>query len=110
MTKTQKIWLMILGAMFILPEVLWGGLITTFFKFKIIPLFDTGSFFVNYPLLGHIMFLLEIAGVFGLLFINQKSQYNKSLKYFLSVILFLILISIIWIAYVYYSFYRVSFP
>ncbi len=109
MTKKQKIWLGVFLAMFIVPEVLWGGLLATFFNFKSV--YNAATFFVTVPFFGHLMFLAEIAGVSGLIFLNFNYQYKSIFyKYLFRIILLLILLGQLFIAYAYYSFIFVSFP
>jgi hypothetical protein len=101
-------WIFIL--FFALSEVLFGGLITTFVNLKFLPIFNINRFFVNFPIVGYIMFLLEPIVIIGLLIINNKYIYKNSIyKYVTNVILILILVVLILISYMYYSF-NPSFP
>jgi len=95
---------------FVLPEFLWGGLITTFINLGFVPLLNSEAFFTNFPIMGHLNFFLEIIGVFGLLFINSKHNYkNNIFKYLLAGILLIILVAQLYIIYMYYTF-SPSFP
>jgi hypothetical protein len=109
MTKMQKIWLGIFLAMFVVPEIFLGGLLSTFFNLKTV--FNPSILFDSFPFFGNLMFFIEIFGIVGLLFLNTKYAHkNKVIKYIIGTVLLLILGSLLLIAYAYYSFSRVSFP
>ena len=105
MTKVQKIWFSVFLAMFLVPEILFGGLLGTFLNLRFLPLIRTSSFFSFYPSLGHINLWSEIIGVIGLIFIINKYPYrNNLIKYFFYGILLLVLFSLLTIIYFYYTF------
>ncbi len=105
MTKKQKIWLGIFMAMAIVPEVFFGGLISTFFKLKFVPLLNTSNFFVSLPILGHLNLWLENIGVMGLILLNRKLYFqSKFLRFLIIGILIIILACLLTITYYYYAF------
>ena len=112
MTKVQKVWLGVFLAMFIVPEVVFGGLISTFFGNQSpLPIVHPSIFIDKVLFLGYLMFLSEIFGIAGLLVISRRIQYkNLLLKYlFISTLVLILLIQIL-IAYAYYRFTNTSFP
>lgn len=108
MTKKQKIWLGIFVAMFVVPEVLWGGLASTFLNYK--PIFDFSQFFRSNQFVIGILVLPQIIALVGLLVLNYKCQKNKTISYIIGVILFLTLIVFLALVYTSYSFSYASFP
>jgi hypothetical protein len=105
MTKKQKIWLGIFMAMAIVPEIFFGGLISTFFKLRFVPLFNTSNFFASLPILGYLNLWSENLGVIGLIFLNKKFNFqNRFLKFLIIGILLIILACLLTITYYYYTF------
>jgi hypothetical protein len=90
MTKTQKIWFAIFAAMFLIPEILWGGLRSyiygTLFPSKTgdLPLlFSIISFPQNKFFLIFVN-LVSLIGIFGLIFVINKLQIkNKIIRFFI---------------------------
>jgi hypothetical protein len=109
MTKIQKVWLWISLAMFVVPEVLWGGLASTFLNFK--PILDFSGLFEKYPLAANILVLPHVVGLIGLLVLNHQCQKNKFIKYIIGMFLFMMLVVFLYLIYVSYEFtYYASFP
>ncbi len=81
MTKKQKIWLAIFGAMFLVPEILWSPILGLWS-------IDKEIFNIGNRILLTIVVLLQFLGCLGLLF----SIYNfKKIKniFYLFILLFL---------------------
>ncbi len=79
MSKTQKIWLWIFGAMFVVIEILFSFILSIvgFFGKNISPLymfFVSQQFFIDHPLYLLVANAIEWAGVLGLLIISIKSK------------------------------------
>src|SRR5205085_10696939 len=93
MTKMQKVWFGIFLGMFIVPEILWGGLLSTFFGFK--PVFDLSDISDGKPVLGTLLVLPEVIGILALLFLNKRFKYkNNTIKYINAFILIGILVAL----------------
>lgn len=96
LSKVQKIWLWIFGAMFVVPEVLF---FTTPMLIRAIygeSFYNLSSFIVNYRIFFSYPFYLltiisiEILGVFGSLIISIRSN-KKIISILLGIILFWLL-------------------
>ena len=109
MTKTQKIWLWVSLAMFVVPEVLWGGLASTFLQFK--PIFDLSLAFDKFPVGANIFLLPEIIAIVSLISLNQQYQHKSNLiKYLLATLLITSLVIFVALGYILYMFHYASFP
>lgn len=109
MTKMQKVWLWIFLAMFIVPEVLWGGLASTFLNLN--PILNLSGLFENHPIAANAIILPEMVGILGLMILNQKYPYrNQFFKYFVTAALLLALLGLCLLIYIAYSFSKMSLP
>ena len=87
MSKRQKIWLGIFGAMFLVPEILWGGI-----RWVVFNIFLTSDFFYNWEIgiisgfknniLGVIMALVQFTGLIALIYflMRLKLKINLAIK------------------------------
>ncbi len=91
LSKTQKIWVWIFGAMFVVPEVLWGDLLRVM-HIPFIPVFENSEFFASNPLIAYIIIIIEICGLGGLIYFINKYNGSLKLKLLLNIILVLLLI------------------
>ena len=85
MTKKQKIWLSIFLAMFLIPEILWGGvrwiIFRAYFPLKIFKNFDFGlTGDINNNLLGSLIAMAQFFGLLGFTVILSKLKTNSLLK------------------------------
>ena len=114
MTKTQKIWLAIFLAMFLVPEVLWGALlnaVTSVFGSPAHSIYYNLQAFDDQPILAYIIILTEIIAIIGLLIVNYTIQYkNKITKIVSYVVLALLEITLIFILLINYMISHISFP
>ena len=94
MTKKQKIWLSIFLAMFLIPEILWGGIVSfvynSFFNkisINIMQLLNIAP--INNNLIAAFALLCQLIGLVGLFFfmISNHAIKNKFLKILIIVIL-----------------------
>jgi hypothetical protein len=108
MTKTQKIWLWVSVAMFVVPEVLCSFLLSSFANLlgrELSPLytiFIKQQFFTDHPMYLFLLLAIEIAGLLILLIINIR--YRKSV-----IISILLSILLLWLLFVLYIGYVVAF-
>ena len=80
MTKTQKIWLAIFLAMFVIPEVLWGpasGGLYLFFKIKLKPIFPDSQVLNDHFAFIILILASELIGIIGMIWLTTI---NKGLK------------------------------
>lgn len=114
MKKTQKIWLGIFLAMFIVPEVIWGALfsaVASIFSISFHPIITDTQVFTDHPSLAHLIILVELVGISGLLFLNtKKNKSNKYWKYIITTILVIILATLLFLLYLNYAISNISFP
>ena len=99
--KTQKIWLWIFLAMFLIPEILFFTILSSIINYSekdfltLSSFFINDRFFINNPFYFFIVLIFEWIGILGLLIINIKSK-NKILAFILGIIfLWLSFISIL---------------
>ncbi|MDE2030817.1 MAG: hypothetical protein KGI58_00955 [Patescibacteria group bacterium] len=108
MTQKQKIWLWISLAMFIVPEVLFSFLLSSFLFFfgvsgpYLIGFLINPQFFVDNKDINLLLILIELFGILGLLIFNIRFNKNNS-KSILSLILSILLLFTIFIFYVGFS-------
>ena len=98
----QKVWLWIFGAMFAVPEILWGNLLKIF-KINFLPIYKDVQYFTDNPKMAFLVIIAEIIGIFGIIyFLNKKSLgIDKKIKYVLNALL--VFISLILIVSLYLS-------
>lgn len=94
LSKMQKIWLWIFGAMFLVPEVLWGPLVKAL-NFSFLPIYGNVQVFTESPMVAYLVVILEIIGVAGLIYLFNKIYRGSKLRYLLCGILVFILIFLI---------------
>lgn len=98
LSKTQKVWLWIFGAMFIIPEIIFSVIPSSIINYSgkdfltLVSLFTDDRFFINNPSYFFITLIIELVGVIGLLVISIKS--NKKI---LSILLVIVLL---WLAFI----------
>ena len=104
MSKTQKIWAWIFGAMFVVPEVLFLVIPSSIINYSnklfltlVTPFFDS-KLFINSPKIFFVVLILELVGVLGLFVISVKSK--KKLISVLLVVIFLWLAFLLFLAYI----------
>ncbi len=100
MTKKQKIWLVIFGAMFLIPEILWTGTVGKAVYYWVLGNSVKGGI-LSFNLLvipqsanlAKFIYLVEFIGILGsfIYIINFYHPKNKLLKYFLLILLGLLL-------------------
>jgi len=99
MTKTQKIWMWIFGAMFLIPEILWSPVLNFYYEFlqtsKTSYVQSLRNGFLQNPdniNFLRITILVEFIGVLLFLFllVKNKNLLRGTIKYIL-IILFLVL-------------------
>jgi hypothetical protein len=99
MTKKQKIWLAVFGAMFLVPEVLWGPIFGLWSINK--KIFDLDNrFYLT------LIVLLQFIGCTGLTFIVYRFKKFKNILYWLA--LLFLLFCILRSGYLLYLFYAVK--
>ena len=114
MTKSQKIWLGVFLAMFIVPEVIFSFLISSLaslFSFGFSPLykaFINPQFFIDHPGYLYIFLLIEWFGVLGLLILNAKHNFGKY-RTLGTVALSILLVLLIIIFYIGYAISNINF-
>ena len=107
MTKTQKIWLWISVAMFVVPEVFFSFLtlsVISFFGKDFLPLitkFIDQQFFTDHPIYLIYALAVEVVGVLILAIISFQRN-KKPVAIFLSIIF-------LWLTFVLYMGYMISF-
>jgi len=91
LSKMQKIWLGIFGAMFLIPEILWSPIVSFLLFFLGLEQANLFSiFFKNYDFnifISLIIILVEFIGAFGLFIINMKIE-NKLFSIIFGIISF----------------------
>ncbi|OGI78973.1 hypothetical protein A3F19_03050 [Candidatus Nomurabacteria bacterium RIFCSPHIGHO2_12_FULL_37_29] len=114
MMKIQKIWLGVFVVMFVVPEILWGALISSIasiFKINFHSLLTNSQVFSDHPIFAYLIICTEIIGIAGLLHRNLKNNYeNKILKNILSTILVMLIIMLLGLLYLNYAMSNISFP
>ena len=101
--KTQKIWLWISGAMFLVPEILWGNLLKIF-KISFLPIYKNVQIFTDNPSVAFLIIITEIIGVSGIIYLLNKKDSEVSIKFryvsnILLVIILLILLISLYLSY-----------
>src|SRR5579864_3925381 len=108
MTKAQKVWMWVFAGMFVVPEILYGNLIKNF-HINFIPIFSDWSFFENYSYVALVIIGCEIFGIFGIIYLVSESiRKKKVVKFFLLLILSLILLLEIFSLYFTYALSHIS--
>jgi len=103
LSKMQKIWLGIFGAMFLIPEILFSTIPSSIVNYSgkdfltLVSFFIDSRFFINNPGLFFITLLIEIVGLIGLLVLSIENK-----KIVLSIILIIILIWLFFISFLSY--------
>lgn len=110
MSKVQKIWLWIFGAMFLVPEVLWGNLLKIF-KISFLPVYRNVQIFTENPNIAFLVIIVEIIGVSGIIYLLSKKDLGVSikLKYILNTLLVIILLILLMSLYLSYGVSQISF-
>lgn len=108
-TKMQKILLYVFGAMFLIPEVLWGNIIKIL-NFPFIPIYRDVAIFTNKPIVAFIIILFEIFGVGGIIYLlNKRNNIKISVKIILNIFLGIIFIILILSFYLSFVITKISF-
>jgi len=94
LSKMQKTWLWIFGAMFIVPEVLWGNLIGIL-HMPLLPFYGNVQIFTDNPMIAYLVIIIEIIGVGGLIYLSNKQYHGTKLNYLFNIILILVLLLLI---------------
>lgn len=114
MTKQQQIWLAIFLAMFLVPEVLWGSTfnaITSLFGWPLHSIYFNLTTFNDYPYLAFLVIILEIISISSLWYLNLKINRQNNLKgLFLSVLLALIDMGLVFLLFLNFAMSGISFP
>lgn len=102
LTKTQKIWLWVFLAMFMIPEMLFSFVISVIELFgldfnPLYTLFINQQFFIDSPIYLFIFNIIELIGVLGMLIISIKL--NRKI---ISVILGIVLVWLIFVIFLGY--------
>ncbi len=115
MTKTQKIWLWVSVAMFVVPEVLWspvGNFLYTFYRGGNIPVIFRNNFLISSDyrsLLISVVFLQSVGALVS--FILLCKSLNKGiLKTLLCLVTFLFLLASFCVFFILLLTYKISFP
>lgn len=104
----QKVWLGIFLAMFIVPEILWGNLLGLV---HIKPVYNNTQFFEDKPIYLFVIFIIEIIGVGGLIYLLKKfTPINKWANMIIAIILWLLLLVLVVALYEAYVITHISFP
>ncbi len=85
MTKKQKIWLGIFGAMFLIPEILWISGIRGNIEIPWFPINDFKEF--KNILIAYFTTLIPFIGLVGIFKIISKLKINKKMKTFIFITL-----------------------
>ena len=101
MSKIQKICLWIFSAIFIIPEILWGSTIKIF-RLNFLPIYRNVEIFNDNSLVAYLVIILEIIGVFGIIYFLNKNYKNR-LKYFFIIIFILVLALLIFSLFLTYA-------
>jgi len=109
MSNTQKIWLWIFIAMFVLPEILWGNLIRIL-KISFLPIYRDVQYFNDTPIVAFLIIIIETIGISGIFYLFNKKdiRINISLKFFLNVLLAIIFLALIVSLYLSYAMSQIS--
>jgi hypothetical protein len=96
MTKKQKIWLAVFGAMFLVPEILWGGvrsLITkVFFQSSYSSIFSLSVFSdINSNFIASLISMIQFIGILIFVLVFIKLKINLFIKLILITILFFLI-------------------
>lgn len=94
LSKLQKTWTWIFGAMVIVPEVLWGNLIKAL-RVPFLPIYGNIQIFTSKPALAYLVIIMEIVGTIGLIYLLNREYQNGKLKYFFNAFLGLVLLLLI---------------
>jgi hypothetical protein len=103
LSKMQKIWLGIFGAMFLIPEILFSIIFSSIVNYSgkdfltLSSLFVDSRFFINNSGLFFLNLVVELVGIMGLLIINIKNK-----KILFSIILLVIFLWLIFISFLGY--------
>ena len=115
MQKSQKIWLWVFVAMFIIPEIFFSFIISFFAFFAGVESFPflaqsfiDPQFFVDNPTYLFFALSVECLGMLGLLIWNIKFNYNRY-KIIIITITALVLALLLFIFYVGYAVSNISF-
>lgn len=74
MTKLQKIWLWVGLGMFMVIEIGFLGIVTSFFSRKYFPLFRVSYINGHLEWLGYLMAILELGGIFTAALLSTRSK------------------------------------
>lgn len=96
LSKVQKVWLWIFGAMFVVPEVLWGNLVKVF-KISLLPVYKDVQLFTDKPIIAFLVIIIEIVGLSGVIYLLNKKSLVKNvyIKYTLDLVLAAILAALL---------------
>jgi len=114
MTKQQQIWLAVFLAMFLVPEVLWGPIfnaITSLFGWPLHSIYFNLTTFNDYPYLAFLVILVEIISIAGLWYLNLKVNHQNNLRgLFISILLAIIDIVLVFLLFLNFAMSGISFP
>ncbi len=110
LSKTQKIWLCIFGAMFTVPEILWGDLLKIF-KISLLPIYKDTQLFNDKPNLAFLIIVIEIIGISGITYLFNKSNLKNIifLKYISNIFLVVVLLILLLSLFLSYSINQINF-
>ena len=93
LSKLQKIWAWIFGAMFIVPEILWGN-ITKSLHFSFLPIYRSVQLFTDNPILAFAVIIMETFGIIGIIYLLNRGGFLIPLivKYISNIVLGIILL------------------
>jgi len=104
MSKAQKIWLWIFGAMFLIPEIIFSTTLSSIINYSgkdfltLSSLFVDGRFFINNPAFFYTVLLIEIIAIVGLLILSIKS--SKKIVSVIPLIILMWLIFVFFLGYI----------
>lgn len=110
LSKVQKTWLWVFGAMFVVPEALWGNIVKIL-KLSFLPIFRSPKFFAQNPKLAFAVIIIEAIGIIGVIYLINRSALNlsKIFKYIFNTILVIILLVLLLSLYLSYGVSQIHF-
>ncbi len=106
----QKIWLWIFGAMFVVPEVLWGDLLKVL-KISFLPIYQDVQTFTENPSIAFLVIIIEVIGISGVIYLINKAGFKNRyyLKYVFNIFLVIILLLLLLGLFFSYSISQINF-
>ena len=110
LSKKQKVWLYIFGAMFLIPEILWGNIINIL-QIYFLPIFKNRQIFIDKPIIAFFIIVVEIVSVTGFIYLfnSNDNKINKVTKYIINVLLSIIFLILAISLYLSFVMSRISF-